>query len=101
MRDPSSASASSTTHRILPQKGDARISRYAWGNQDYHVTMREALARMVARLLESRSLLEDLRRYGALCWMRTFARLAGLGWIGKNTCLINEPLGSWFFWAKS
>ena len=27
---------------------------------------------------------------------RTYARLAGLGWVGRNTCLISEPLGSWF-----
>jgi epoxyqueuosine reductase len=77
-------------------EGDARISRYAWG-RDYHLTMREALARMVARLSEIESFEWKICVDTAPLLERTFARLAGLGWIGKNTCLINEPLGSWFF----
>jgi epoxyqueuosine reductase len=78
------------------QPGDARISRYAWG-QDYHVTMRAALERMVARLSEIERFEWKICVDTAPLLERTFARLAGLGWIGKNTCLINEPLGSWFF----
>jgi epoxyqueuosine reductase len=77
-------------------EGDARISRYAWG-RDYHLTMREALARMLARLSEIESFEWKICVDTAPLLERTFARLAGLGWIGKNTCLINEPLGSWFF----
>jgi len=79
------------------EEGDARISRYAHGNQDYHDTMRAALERMVARLAEIQPFDYKICVDTAPLLERTFARLAGLGWIGKNTCLINEPLGSWFF----
>ncbi len=68
---------------------------YAWG-KDYHVTMRTALERMVARLLERESFSHKICVNTAPLLERSFARLAGLGWIRKNTCLINEPLGSWF-----
>ncbi len=77
--------------------GDARISRYAHGTGDYHVTMRSALERMAARLGEIETFEWKICVDTAPLLERTFARLAGLGWIGKNTCLINEPLGSWFF----
>jgi epoxyqueuosine reductase len=75
---------------------DARISRYARG-RDYHLTVRECLERMVARLLAIETFEYKICVDTAPILERTFARLAGLGWIGKNTCLINEPLGSWFF----
>jgi epoxyqueuosine reductase len=69
------------------------ISRYAWGD-DYHDVMRWGLERLAARMgapewkicVDTAPLLE-----------RSYARLAGLGWIGKNTCLINQQSGSWFF----
>lgn len=76
--------------------GNARISRYAWG-KDYHVTMRAALERMVAQLLEREAFRYKICVDTAPLLERSFARQAGLGWIGRNTCLINEPLGSWFF----
>jgi epoxyqueuosine reductase len=76
----------------------AWISRYAWGD-DYHLVLRRGLKRL-------ETLLRD--RYGngfearicvdtAPLLERSYARQAGLGWIGKNTCLINQDRGSWFF----
>jgi epoxyqueuosine reductase len=74
------------------------ISRYAWG-EDYHRVVRRGLQRLDAMLreragpaFESRICVDT-----APLLERSYARMAGLGWIGKNTCLINQPRGSWFF----
>lgn len=77
---------------------DPAVSRYAWGAEDYHNTLRRGLTTLVARLqslwgpFESRICVDT----GPLL-ERSYARQAGLGWIGRNTCLINQQQGSWFF----
>jgi epoxyqueuosine reductase len=71
------------------------ISRYARG-RDYHVTMKNSLQALTARLLEIEPFDYKICVDTAPLLERSFARQAGLGWIGSNTCLINEPLGSWF-----
>jgi epoxyqueuosine reductase len=78
--------------------GDAKISRYAWGPGDYHDVLREGLERVVERLRSLHGEFEyKICVDTAPLLERSLARDAGLGWIGNNTCLINEPLGSWFF----
>jgi epoxyqueuosine reductase len=73
------------------------ISRYAWG-EDYHDVMRRGLERLDGLV---RQRVPDLQ--SKICvdtaplLERSYARLAGLGWIGRNTCLINQQGGSWFF----
>ncbi len=76
----------------------AWISRYAWG-EDYHAVMRRGLERLDAMLRErAGGEFESMICVDtAPVLERSYARMAGLGWIGKNTCLINQPGGSWFF----
>ena len=80
--------------------GQGRISRYAWGAADYHDLIHDRL-RLLADWLRERAPGASVRGVvdTAPLLEREFARLAGLGWIGKNTLLINRDSGSWFFLA--
>ncbi|GIV03469.1 MAG: epoxyqueuosine reductase [Fimbriimonadales bacterium] len=81
----------------LPAQLPAKVARYALG-RDYHKVVRKGLA-TVGKWLEER--LPDARWRvcvdSAPVLERDYAQLAGLGWFGKNTCLINSQRGSWFF----
>lgn len=73
------------------------ISRYAWG-EDYHEVLCAKLEKLRAAIEELAPGVE-MRVYvdtGPIV-ERAFARYSGIGWMGKNTCLINEAKGSWFF----
>ena len=94
------------------------IARYAWSGQrsaaveqgtddtaigemsptDYHSVIRGRLERLCVELKQR------LGEFESRCFVdtgplveRIYAKYAGLGWQGKNTCLIHERLGSWFF----
>ena len=99
-------------------KGGGWIARYAWSGQrsttaeqgtagtaveelsptDYHSVIRERLEQLCVDLKHR------LGEFESRCFVdtgplveRVYAKYAGLGWQGKNTCLIHESMGSWFF----
>jgi len=98
------------------------ISRYAWGREDYHEAVMRRL-RTVERGLREELLRESAEhpvpstgnefaggyppstpRLQTRCYVdtgplveRVYAKYAGVGWIGKNTCILNQKLGSWLF----
>jgi epoxyqueuosine reductase len=76
----------------------AALARYAWGD-DYHEVIRHRLDALVDWLRSSSGPELEARAYvdTGPVQERVYAKHAGLGWIGKNTCLINEELGSWIF----
>ena len=77
------------------------ISRYAWSREDYHDSVLRRLHRLEAKLKEScgNETPIETRSYvdtGPVV-ERVYAKYAGVGWLGKNTCLINQKIGSWLF----
>ena len=74
------------------------ISRYAWGD-DYHDLMQQKLRALISEMHAQFAEPFDARAYtdtGPII-ERVAAKYAGLGWLAKNTCLINSQLGSWLF----
>ncbi|MGH9577590.1 MAG: tRNA epoxyqueuosine(34) reductase QueG, partial [Terriglobales bacterium] len=99
-----------STERSDPARG--WISRYAWGcgktsgiepPADYHrilLTRLEQVESELRRVVEKAGVASLQTR----CYVdtgpiveRVYAKYAGVGWIGKNTCVINQQLGSWLF----
>jgi epoxyqueuosine reductase len=78
------------------------ISRYAWG-EDYHDAVMERL-RVVEQHLHQECRETEAPPLQTRCYVdtgplveRVYAKYAGVGWIGKNTCILNQKLGSWLF----
>ena len=76
------------------------IARYAWGD-DYHVVLADRLERLVEWMRDQTDEQFEARLFVDKHHVqeRAYGRYAGLGWIGKNTMLINREIGSWTFLA--
>ena len=89
--------ASSDPETVLEDSSRAYVSRYALG-RDYHKLIRHRLATLAKRI-EQELAGGQYRAFvdSAPVLERALAENAGLGWIAKNTMLINDKAGSWFF----
>ena len=85
----------------IASRSTALIARYAWGD-DYHEVIACRMDALVQWIREQAGEAVELRAYvdTGPVQERVYAQYAGLGWIGRNTCLINADLGSWLFLSE-
>lgn len=83
------------------EPGRGWISRYAWSREDYHDAVMRRLRLVEAALQGHAATAPPLQ---TRCYVdtgplveRVYAKYAGVGWIGKNTCILNQQMGSWLF----
>lgn len=80
------------------------ISRYAWSRKDYHEALKRQLHVVEAKLHRGLAAQDGGAPIQTRCYVdtgplveRVYAKYAGIGWIGKNTCILNQKMGSWLF----
>jgi len=83
-----------STERNDATRGE--VARYAW-SQDYHLVIGERLDGLLKWMAAAHHQPFEARAYvdTGPVQERVYAQYAGVGWIGKNTCVINPELGSW------
>jgi epoxyqueuosine reductase len=79
----------------------AHIARYAWGD-DYHDVIGDRMNALLEWMRAASPESFEARAYvdTGPVQERVYAQYAGIGWIGKNTCVINPDVGSWIFLAE-
>jgi epoxyqueuosine reductase len=79
----------------------AHVARYAWGD-DYHDVIGKRMEQLHDWMRTASSEPFEARAYvdTGPVQERVYAQYAGIGWIGKNTCVINAEKGSWIFLAE-
>jgi epoxyqueuosine reductase len=79
----------------------AHIARYAWGD-DYHDVIGRRMEQLLGWMKAASPEPFEARAYvdTGPVQERVYAQHAGIGWIGKNTCVINPDVGSWLFLAE-
>jgi epoxyqueuosine reductase len=84
----------------LAKEGGLKIAKYAYG-EDYHFVIKDKLKTFIDRIqdeigeVQGRAFVDS-----APVMERTWAKKGGLGWIGKNSLLLNRQMGSFFFLAE-
>jgi epoxyqueuosine reductase len=84
----------------LAQEGQLKIAKYAYG-EDYHFVVKDKLKIFLDRIQEEIGEVNGRAFVDSAPVMeRVWAKRAGIGWIGKNSLLLNSSMGSFFFLAE-
>lgn len=84
----------------LAENSQLKIAKYAYG-EDYHLVIKDKLAEFLSRIEEEVGQINGRAFVDSAPVMeRAWAQKSGLGWVGKNSLLLNRSMGSFFFLAE-